>query len=231
MICPLLPNAGVYVLGAMDATERTEFEDHLDECPACAREVRQLAGLPGLLAKVPVERLAVAPEPAPRSLLPGLLGRLDQTRRRRRRGRVTAAAAAAVLLVAGTVGVTELVRHDTPPRAEMGAAATPGSANSGETIQMRSRGEGLVTGWVTLTPVAWGTRIDLACSYADGGEADWTYAMIVRTLDGRRERVGSWKVGYGEDAAVSLPTAATPDEIKEIDVLTGDGDLVLELKR
>ena len=227
----MLHSCGVYVLGAMDAAERAAFEEHLDICPSCAREVRRLAGLPGLLAKVPADRLTdPGREPVPETLLPGLLDGVDRTRRRRAWTRAGLAIAAAVALVAGTVVVTDLVRDDGSTQAEMGTAPSPGSA-SGEPIRMRSRGDGLVTGWVTLTPVAWGTRIDLACSYADGGRPDWTYAMVVRTEDGHTEQVGSWKVGYGEDAAVTLPTSATPDEIKEIDVLTGNGDVVLELKR
>lgn len=51
---PYLTWDGPYVLGALDPDERHEFEMHLSECDACRTAVAELAGLPGLLARVPV---------------------------------------------------------------------------------------------------------------------------------------------------------------------------------
>ena len=42
-----------YVLGALSAAERQEYEDHLTSCPSCRDAVAELAGMPGLLARVP----------------------------------------------------------------------------------------------------------------------------------------------------------------------------------
>src|SRR5690606_26259909 len=50
-----------YVLGALSPRDRQEFEQHLRECAECAQGVRELAGMPGLLAKVPGE-LVTDPE-------------------------------------------------------------------------------------------------------------------------------------------------------------------------
>ena len=52
MSCELADRDGAYVLGSLSPTERKEFEQHLAGCKECARNVRQLAGLPGLLARV-----------------------------------------------------------------------------------------------------------------------------------------------------------------------------------
>ncbi len=60
-----------YVLGALSPAERLEFEHHLAGCEECARAVREVAGLPGLLAGVEPAVLEHAPEddPLPDSLL------------------------------------------------------------------------------------------------------------------------------------------------------------------
>ncbi|MFI5979448.1 anti-sigma factor domain-containing protein [Streptomyces sp. NPDC051555] len=50
---------GAYVLHALDPAERAAFETHLETCPACAREVRELSGTAARLA------LAVAVPPPP----------------------------------------------------------------------------------------------------------------------------------------------------------------------
>lgn len=46
-----------YVLGALPPSERLEYEDHLTYCSTCRTSVVELAGLPGLLARVPPEAL------------------------------------------------------------------------------------------------------------------------------------------------------------------------------
>ena len=52
MSCDLADRDASYVLGALSPAERKEFEQHLAVCEGCARNVRELAGLPGLLARV-----------------------------------------------------------------------------------------------------------------------------------------------------------------------------------
>ena len=43
-------NAGAYVLGSLDADERTAFESHLSSCAECAAEVRSLRRVADALA-------------------------------------------------------------------------------------------------------------------------------------------------------------------------------------
>ena len=64
-----------YVLGALSPTERQDFERHLSTCSDCARSVRELAGLPGLLSRLTQDEvLALGQQPAvPPTVLPGLL--------------------------------------------------------------------------------------------------------------------------------------------------------------
>jgi anti-sigma-K factor RskA len=45
-----LDHAAPYALGALDESDRVSFEDHLASCDVCAREVRELKAVAGLLA-------------------------------------------------------------------------------------------------------------------------------------------------------------------------------------
>ncbi|RDV46603.1 hypothetical protein DOE76_00675 [Leifsonia sp. ku-ls] len=59
-----------YVLGALSPAERRAYEAHLRECARCAEALTELAGLPGILSRVPREdalALIAAPEPEPAS--------------------------------------------------------------------------------------------------------------------------------------------------------------------
>ena len=46
-----------YVLGALSPSERLEYEDHLAYCSSCRTAIVELAGLPGLLARMPLGAL------------------------------------------------------------------------------------------------------------------------------------------------------------------------------
>lgn len=52
---------GAYVLGALSSGDRCEYEEHLNTCAPCSQAVADLAGLPGLLAKVPLEQALQMP--------------------------------------------------------------------------------------------------------------------------------------------------------------------------
>jgi hypothetical protein len=232
MRCSYAHLDGAFVLGALAAAERAEYEQHLHSCDACSEGVRDLAGLPGLMSRVPLEMLEPPgmEEPPPETLLPSLVAEVRRTRRRTVRT-VALAVAAAVVAVAGTVGVVTLSDGDTPPTASPPASA-PTTAPSQE---MESVGSGAVTGWVSLTEVPWGTRIDLTCTYGSAGgyggydSGGTTYAMVVHTTDGRTEQAGTWHAEPGRETHVSLATDAAPEEIASVEVTTADGDSVLRL--
>ncbi|WP_037603402.1 anti-sigma factor [Streptacidiphilus rugosus] len=65
--------AGAYALGALDASERDAFEQHLAQCEACSTEVREFLATSARLA------LAVEVTPPP-ELRQRVLGRVAQTR-------------------------------------------------------------------------------------------------------------------------------------------------------
>jgi hypothetical protein len=224
---------GAYVLGALSPEDRVAFERHLPGCEDCARSVRELAGLPGLLARVPVEIVDPdqEPLPVPETLLPSLVRQVRQRQRRRTwitSGLVAAAAAVAI----GAVGVSTLGGDDnSPPQAVPTVSAPPTTAAP---VQLQAIGTEPISGWLSMTPVGWGTRLDLTCSYADEGsdvyhdQAPPTYTMFVTRADGSTEQVASWKALPGKTMHLSAATAATTDAITDVEVRSG-AQTVLQL--
>ena len=99
MTCEHAHLDGAYVLGALSPSERLDFERHLAGCAECSRSVRELAGLPGLLAQVDVGDLEpAAVPPLPPTLLPSLVREVRGSQRRR--SVLVAAVAASVAAVA-----------------------------------------------------------------------------------------------------------------------------------
>ncbi|GAB3196226.1 zf-HC2 domain-containing protein [Nocardioides hungaricus] len=225
MTCELAQHDGAYVLGALAPEERLAFERHLPGCPSCSAAVRDLAGLPGLLAQVAPEVATSPPEPepVPDTLLPALVAevRREQQRRRRWAAGLVAAAAVVVIGIAAALAVTGSVDDEPPP--EPAVAGQP----------MVQLGQHVMAASIALTPVAWGTRLDLTCSYdAPTGGRPWeppTYALVVRTADGRTERVATWKGLPGRTMRVTGATALTTDEIVSVEVRDAAGTPLLEL--
>jgi len=230
MSCELAVRDGAYVLGSLSPTERKEFEQHLAGCKECARNVRQLAGLPGLLARV--DRAVLEDpdvvEPVPDTLLPALVR--DARREGRRRTLVTAglAAAAAVVVVGVPLGVSGVLEgHRTP--------SSPVASASPVAQRMVPVGDVPVRASLAFASVTWGTRLDLTCTYAPNGEQYHhlpprvTYALVVRTRDGRTEQVGTWRSLEGRTMRLTAGTSSPRNQIASVQVRTTEGRPVLEL--
>jgi hypothetical protein len=227
MNCDFAHHDGAYVLGSLSPADRTAFERHLAECAECALGVRELAGLPGLLAKVSPDVLESVgtPEPVPPTLLPALVAEARRSQRRRTTVLVGLAAAAALVVAGGSAVVYNVLDDDPPPT---GQAAPPSSAPGKPMTSVDSES---VTGTLALTSVAWGTRLDLECTYTPDHEVayDATYSMVVHTSDGRVEQVATWKALAGKSMRLPAATSATLTEITSVEVLTSDGVPVLWL--
>jgi anti-sigma factor RsiW len=235
MSCDLAHLDGAYVLGALAPAERREFEGHLPGCPECSRAVRELAGLPGLLAQVDVADLEVpAPEtPLPPTLLPALVRQVRGAQRRRSVLTVGLAAAAAAVVGAALAAGGAFDRSTAPP-----AAATPTVVRSTAPAEaMVPVGVGPVQAAVALTGVAWGTKVDLTCTYADPAADDpryddaaaKAYALVVRTRRGQVEQVATWKALPGRTMRLSGATATERGDIARVEVRTSAGRTVLTL--
>jgi len=231
MTCELSHLDGAYVLGSLSPGERQQFERHLATCDECSRSVRELAGLPGLLARVDPSVLEGRDEgpPLPETLLPSLVAAVS--RDRRRRFLVTAGLAAAAVVAAVTVplAATGVLAGDHQPT---GSSST--QAAHVAQLRMTPIGGAPVRAEVALQPVAWGTRLDLTCTYSPTAKQYQlphvaTYVLVVRTRDGRTEQVGTWKARDGETMRLSGATSASRNEIASVEVRTAKGQAVLRL--
>lgn len=227
MTCEQTHLDGAYVLGALAPEERLAFERHLAGCRTCSASVRDLAGLPGLLAQVSGEVVESPqePDPVPDSLLPNLVREVRRDRHRRRWTVALAAAAAAVVLGAGTVAVVAVSGDDSAP-----PQATPSLAAAHD---MKQLDQTAVWGRVSLTSVLWGTRLDLTCSYQERDnpyqDGEHTYALVVHTRDGGTEQVATWTGVPGKTMSVTGATALRTDQIASVEVQDAAGRSLLEL--
>jgi len=228
--CELAHLDAAYVLGALSPSERIDFERHLSDCAACSAAVRELAGLPGLLARVPADVWSgEAAEPVPESLLPALIAEVHRQERRRWWAVGAVAAAAVVLSTLGAVVLTRAADRDDAV-AGPSASATPQLAPS---RPMQAIGDEPLAADLSMTGVAWGTRLDLVCEYAGGGAwsegPDETFAMYVRTANGDQERVATWRAVPGKPMRLTAATATGVDDIVTVVVRNAGGKDVLEL--
>ena len=221
--CELAHDDAAYVLGALPPAERLAYERHLATCPECAASVRRIAGLPGLLGRLPLEAVESAPEPEPLpdTLLPRLVQGVRRQQHRRRWAVGLAAAAAVVAIAAAGATVVAVTSEDEPPPTATAQPMTPLDQDR-------------VDASVALTSVAWGTRVDLTCSYDEPtgeyqhDEPGPTYSLVVRTRDGV-EQVATWKALPGRTMHLTGATALDADDIASVEVRTAGGQPVLRL--
>ena len=178
-------SAAAYVVGALSAAERAEFETHLAQCPDCRQTVAELAGIPGLLSRVSPDDLSDT-APVPDTLVPGLLRAVRRSSRRRRLVMGALSAAAVLVAIAGTAVVVDRSRDD-------GAAMTA----------MTAVVDSPVTASASLVPHTWGTEITMKCRYEDESEWSLPYDLVAVDDTGKSYNVATWAVGPGRTASVS----------------------------
>ncbi|HEX2895592.1 MAG TPA: zf-HC2 domain-containing protein [Marmoricola sp.] len=209
-------SAAAYVLGALPAAERSTFEQHLATCADCRDTVADLAGLPGLLARVSVEDLADR-TPAPDTLVPRLVREVRRSGRRRRLVVAGLTAAAVVLAVAGTVTIVDSQQQ--PDR------------QTGETMEAM---EAVVPSPVTATAAvvrrAWGTEITMKCRYGDSTEWSRPYALVAVDDGGRTYQIGTWVVGPGKTASISGSVPVQPEHLDRLEIQLLSGTPLLRLR-
>lgn len=215
MTCPYVKNDAAYVLGALTPEERHQYEEHLRGCRVCSTAVREVAGLPGLLARLPAARMTrpdadTVEPPLPQTLLPRLLRQVGRDRRRSRwRVGVAAASVAAALAVGGTVAVQHLGPAPQRP------AAT-------RTVEMQAVGNRPVSGTVQMFAWGWGTTLRVTChsGYGNngGGAPGPVFTLWVTDRAGTQYLVTSWHSMPDEDVTVPGGIALAPEDVVTVQV-------------
>jgi hypothetical protein len=210
-----------YVLGALSADDRREFEAHLETCPECRRAVGELSSTVTMLSRVSAgEAEGVLDNEAddPReSAARAQLVSLDRARARRRRRTWWIAAAAAIVIAVGAVGTPVTIAALNRPTAA---------------FALQDVGDVSLAASVRLTSVAWGTKIDLDCRYPAGSwegvpAGGWTYILAVVGSDGETDSVSSWRAGPGSTSRLSAGTALDVAGIRSVEIRTTSGAVLM----
>jgi hypothetical protein len=205
-----------YVLGALSATDRHAYEEHLATCAECTRAVSEVAPTVGLLSRVPAP-LAFADEKAgPDAARRGQLVSIAGRRARRRRGWWVAGTVAAAVLVVGAVAVP---------------LAITAASDTGAVYALADLADAPLEASVRLTDAGWGTRIDLVCRYSgevlDAPDGGWPYALAVVDAEGASTTLSTWRAEPGSTTQLSAGTDLGVDDIGAVEIRTITGDRVL----
>lgn len=216
-----------YVMGSLSSSERRDYEAHLAGCADCRAAVNELSGMPALLAllgpdDVTAMEAQAAEPPVPSRILDSLLASVGA---RRKRSRVVswslglAAAAAVLLAIATLVAVRPVADEPDIP--------------AGTSFAMAHVVPSTFEATFTLTELAWGTLIEMSCSYADSpddpdDDID-TLALVVVARDGTETLLATWIARAGETAHPSASTALPIEEIGAVKIVEiGTSEVLLQ---
>jgi predicted anti-sigma-YlaC factor YlaD len=201
-----------YVLGALSPEDRQRFEDHLRTCDRCAVAVRDLAGLPGLLARVDTPAVVPDPGPLPPDLLPAVLRRV----RRGRRLRFAVTTASVAVAVAACVA--------------LGVVAWPAPAPSAlpPPVAMTALGQFPVRADARLAAFDWGTQVDMSCRYT-GARSGGEYLLVAIGRNGVETELATWKAVPDDTARIVIGTALKTPDLAALEIRAGSGLPLLRL--
>ncbi|HEY8294631.1 MAG TPA: zf-HC2 domain-containing protein [Micrococcaceae bacterium] len=200
---------GAYLLGSLAPEERSEYEEHLASCPRCSAAVAELAGLPGILARIREEDTDEIPVAAP---MPDAYRPLAARVRRHRVRRAALAGVIAAGSAAAAAGLTYGVASQAPatPPAAVQPAGTPLAFQPVDAAPLT------VTG--SARQLDWGTQINWSCYYATPATYNGSvpgavkpYVLVVTDADGVQTVAAGWNAGPGSTvsptATVNVPLA------------------------
>jgi hypothetical protein len=205
---------GAFLLGKLDRGERTAMQTHLDSCPVCQAEVRELKPVVAALADAAPDRIDEDPLPPgdlEESTLAPILGEIHSERRHRRRFHWSGLAAAAIcVVVIGLAGFTWLLEPAVALVEPVPFSVAPGVEVEGNLIAH-----------------AWGTEIRLVVSGSRDGQ---THRVTLVSEDGERVNAGTF-IGNGERTLRGTFNAALLREDADmLEVRTSGGELVFFAK-
>ena len=205
---------GAFLLGKLDGGERTAMQTHLNSCPVCQAEVRELEPVVAALADAAPDRIEEEPWPPgdlEESTLAPILGKIHRARRRSGRFQWSGLAAAAAICVvviglAGFVGLLEPAVALEP----LSFSVAPGMEVEGYLIEH-----------------ARGTEIRLVVSGSRDGQ---THRVTLVSEDGERVNAGTF-IGIGDKKLrYTFNAALLRKEADRLEVRTAGGELVFFAK-
>lgn len=199
---------GAYALGALEPSERSRLEDHLDGCSACRDELASFAVLPGLLSRLSHEevagdRLSVSDGHAERVVAAVARERTIQNRRLNVWRAVAAVVAAVALLVGGIV--------------LQPWGGQEGTVYSAETEEVRAT--------ATVQPRPWGMQVDLEA----GGLPDAPGYTLWAIAGDHRAHVASWKDVDRPMVTVTGSCYMAADEVVRFEITDPDDRVLATL--
>lgn len=200
---------GAYAVGALEPSERSNVEEHLEDCQACRDELASLAVLPGLLSRLSKEEaagdlLSVSGGHAER-LVATVADERRSERRRTTVWRTVAAVAAGLALIAGAVVVG------------------PWGGPQGTVYATRAAA---VDATVTVEPRAWGMEVDLRA----GGLPDARgYILWAVADDGHRAHVASWADVDRPEITLTGACYMAADEVVRFEIVDPDDRVLATL--
>jgi hypothetical protein len=205
---------GAFLLGELDGGERTAMQAHLNGCPLCQAEARELEPVVAALADADPDRIDEDPWPPgdlEESTLAPILGEIDRARRHIRRFRWSALAAAALcVVVIGLAGFTRFLEPAVSLEPLSFSGVAPGVELEGNLIAH-----------------AWGTEIRLVASGLRDGQ---TYRVTLVSEDGERVNSGTF-IGIGDKTLrCTFNAALLRKEADRLEVRTPGGELVFFAK-
>ncbi|HET8663828.1 MAG TPA: hypothetical protein VFM08_05890 [Nocardioides sp.] len=209
--CDMSIELGAYVLHALEHDEDEVVRRHVAGCDLCQDEVQELSFTVSLLSFLTLEDLEQleADEKAYRS---ARQRSKDAGRPRRARRRVVIGLVAATFAGALAFPIARVFDHpEAPSSAQVLRATDPNTR---------------VTAAVSLARRESGTRVtlDLSGAYPSG----WC-ALVARSRDGHTDTAATWRADASGAAHVAGMTAISTNRLRELDVVTGSGRLLVRI--
>lgn len=188
-----------YVLGALDAEERRDFESHLGECRACADEVASFAPIPGLLASVETVEPPTVPERIAELAVERVRSDVESILVSRNRWRIAAAVAIVAMLA---VMVPAVVGEE--PSAPAAVFELEAGAQA--------------TGQIAMDTRFWGTALEF--ELRDLPTLDRYEAWVVSST-GEWQQVAAWGPTPAGNARLSGSSSIQLEDIDSVVITAG----------
>jgi hypothetical protein len=201
--CEMTTSLGLYLLGGVELDEWSSIDEHLQWCKICQGEVVRLAGLPGLIGRLPAEE--VLPRPAS-------LKSEDPAAGKKREGRlrIVQTGGALVVALAAIFSIVVLSRGPSSSWSHTFALAGSNPVTG-------------VSGGASLTAEDWGTEIWVKLrGVPPGHECE----LVAQTRDGRSVVGGTWLSASANGTWIPATAPFQPSQIASVEITTPSEHLV-----